>query len=150
MGLIEDVGRGPVGLDTAIFIYLIEEHPVYVPLLLPLFEEADAGNRELVTSALTLLEVLVVPYRRRNVTLAERYEVLLTRSRGVRMIELNRDQLRSAAQFRAATRARIPDALQLVAALSMGCRTFLTNDRRLPAAVGLKVIQLSAYASEQL
>ncbi len=27
MGLIADLGRGPVGLDTVVFIYFIEEHP---------------------------------------------------------------------------------------------------------------------------
>jgi plasmid stability protein len=60
-------------------------------------EELDEGKRELVTSALTLLEVLVVPYRVGNTPLAERYELLLTRSRGIRMTELSRDQLRAAA-----------------------------------------------------
>ena len=63
MGLINDLGRGPVGVDTAIFIYFIEEHPTFLPLIEPLFQEVDDGRRELVTSALTLLEVLVVPYR---------------------------------------------------------------------------------------
>jgi hypothetical protein len=29
--LIEDIGAGPVGLDTTIFIYLIEEHPRFFP-----------------------------------------------------------------------------------------------------------------------
>ena len=27
MGLMNDIGRGPVGVDTVIFIYFIEEHP---------------------------------------------------------------------------------------------------------------------------
>ena len=143
MGLIDELRPGPVGLDTAIFIYLIEDHPQYLPLLLPLFEAADAGRRELVTSALTLSEVLVVPYRRRNVAVAERYEMLLTRSRGVRLVELTRDQLRAAAQLRAASGAKTPDALQIVAATSAGCRTFVTSDRRLPEIPGLRVVQLS-------
>ena len=84
MGLIEDLGAGNVGVDTAIFIYFIEEHPQFLPVILPLFQEADQDKRELITSALTLLEVLVVPYRAGNRILAERYEALLARSRGVR------------------------------------------------------------------
>ena len=63
MGLMADLGGGPVGADTAIFIYFIEEHPRFLPLVEPLFREVSAGRKELVTSALTLLEVLVVPYR---------------------------------------------------------------------------------------
>jgi predicted nucleic acid-binding protein len=89
----------------------------------------------------------VVPYRAGNRQLADRYEALLTRSRGVRVADLTRDQLRAAAQLRAATGVKTPDALQLVAALAAGCTTFLTNGRRLPAIPGLRVLQLSSYVS---
>jgi len=145
MGLMADVGRGPVGVDTSIFIYFIEEHPHYLRLLQPFFEEVDEGRKELVTSALTLLEVLVVPYRSGDHRLAERYEALLTQSRGLRVTEISRDQLRAAAQLRAATGVKTPDALQLVAALSAGCTAFLTNDRALPTLRGLRILQLSSY-----
>jgi predicted nucleic acid-binding protein len=114
--LLDDVGRGAVAIDTAVFIYFIEEHPRYPPLIAPLFEEAARGKRELVTSAVTLLDLLVVPYRVGNLQLAQRYEVLLTRSGGVRVIDITRDQLRAAAQLRAATAMKTPDALQVAAA----------------------------------
>jgi predicted nucleic acid-binding protein len=65
---------------------------------------------------LTLLEVLVVPYRAGNAGLAVRYEELKT-----------------------------PDALQLAAALGAGCTTFVTNDRRIPAIRGMRVLQLGDY-----
>ena len=146
MGLTEDLGAGNVGVDTAIFIYFIEEHPQFLSAIIPLFQEADQGQRELVTSALTLLEMLVVPYRAGNRMLAERYEALLTRSRGVRLVDLSHDQLRAAAQLRAATGVKTPDALQLVAAIGGGCTAFLTNDRRLPSVPGLRVMELASYA----
>jgi hypothetical protein len=53
-----------------------------------LFDAAQAGKFEVVASALTLLEVLVVPYRAGNIEPAERYEAVLTRSRGIRMVDL--------------------------------------------------------------
>src|SRR5437016_4924752 len=46
-------------------------------------------------SALTLLEVLVIPYRSGDHLLAGRYEALLTRSRGVHVVEISRDHLRA-------------------------------------------------------
>jgi predicted nucleic acid-binding protein len=145
VGLIADLGPGPNALDTAIFIYFIEENPRFLPHIFPLFAEADEGQRDLVTSALTLLEVSVVPYRAGNTQLAKRYELLLTRSRGIRLTELSRDQLRAAARLRAATGVKTPDALHLVSALTAGCKTFLTNDRRLPKVPGLRILQLSSY-----
>jgi predicted nucleic acid-binding protein len=144
VALIDDLGPGPVGVDTAIFIYFIEENDRFLPLIAPVFGAADSGRIELIVSALTLLEVLVVPYRAGNVALAQRYEALLTRGRGIRMIDLSRHHLRLAAQLRAATGAATPDALQLAASLATGCSSFLTNDRRLPAVPGLKVIQLGS------
>ena len=145
MGLTTDLGVGRVALDTAIFIYFIEENPRFLPEIVRLFKEAHEGRRDLITSALTLLEVLVVPYRAGNRLLAERYEALLTRSRGIRLVELSHDQLRAAAQLRAATSVKTPDALQLVAAISTGCTTFLTNDRRLPPVPGLRILELASY-----
>jgi len=146
MALIDDIGEGPVGIDTAIFIYFIEEDARYISTIAPLFEAADAGGIEIVTSALTLLEVLVVPYRAGNTALAERYEAVLTRGRGIRMIDLSRDHLRRAAQIRASTGVATPDTLQLAAALTVRCAAFVTNDRLLPSSPDLKVLQLSSYS----
>ena len=142
-----DVGPGPLAIDTAIFIYFIEKNPRFLPLIDPLFREADDGARELVTSSLTLLEVLVVPLRVGNRSVADRYEALLTHSRGIRLVDLTRDQLRAAAQLRATTSVKTPDALQLAAAIGTGCRTMLTNDRRIPSIPGLRIRQLSAYVT---
>jgi predicted nucleic acid-binding protein len=107
----------------------------------------DEGRLPAVASSLTLLEVLVVPYRAGNIPLAERYEQVLTRSRGLRLVEIDRAQLRAAAQLRALhTNLRTPDAIQISAALSGGCSALLTNDRDLPAVPGLRILQLESFA----
>ena len=134
-----------MALDTAVFIYFIEEHPAHLATIAPLFTLADAGERDLVTSGLTLLEVLVVPHRKGKAALADRYEALLTRSRGLRLVEPDLKQLRVAAAIRAAHAVRTPDALQLAAALTTGCTAFVTNDRRLPDLPGLEILQLDDY-----
>jgi predicted nucleic acid-binding protein len=142
MGLTAALGSGPVAVDTAVFIYLIEEHPVHLVAARSLFLAADQGEVELVTSALTLLEVLVVPYRSGDQSLASRYEAILTNSRGVRLVEIDRVQLRAAAQLRAAYGPRTPDALQMAAALTTRCSALVTNDRRYPSVPGLPIVQL--------
>ncbi|HLC20922.1 MAG TPA: PIN domain-containing protein [Candidatus Methylomirabilis sp.] len=145
MGLIEDLGRGPIGLDTAVFIYFIEEDPHLLHIVEPLFAAIDRGILEGVTSSLTLLEVLVVPYRVGDFSLAERYEALLTRSRGLRLVDLDRALLRSAALLRATLRLKAPDAIQIAAALAARCPAFLTSDRKPPPVPGLKILQLRDY-----
>lgn len=135
-------GDGPLALDTSIFIYFMERHPTWLPLVRPLFASAANGRRELVTSSVTLLEVLVVPYRNGDLAIAERYEALLTRSRGLTMVETDRSALRAAAKLRAVYGLRTGDALQIAAALSTRCRAFVTNDLRLPEIRGLPTVQL--------
>jgi predicted nucleic acid-binding protein len=145
--LIDELGDADAAVDTAAFIYFIEEDPKYLPIVEPLFLEVDAGKRRVVTSALTLFEVLVVPYRAGDAALAQRYEALLTRSRGVRLVDVTREQLKAAAQLRAATGVKVPDALQMTAALTERCTTLVTNDRRLPRVPGLRVLQLKSLLS---
>jgi predicted nucleic acid-binding protein len=145
LGLIDDIGDGPVGLDTVIFVYFIEEHPRFLPLLEPVFVAIDTGALEGVTSDVTLLETLVGPYRVGDIPLAERYEAILTRSRGIRLVELRRSVIRAAAQLRAGLRIKTPDALQLAAALVSNCVVYLTNDRDLPLVPGIRILQLHDY-----
>jgi predicted nucleic acid-binding protein len=131
-----------VAIDTPIVIYFVERNERYADAIRPLFEEADRGDRRLVTSAITLLEVLVVPYRAGDATMARRYERFLGGSRGLTLVDLERPVLRAAAHLRATRGIRTPDAIQLAAGLSEQCTSFLTNDRRLASFPGLPVLQL--------
>jgi predicted nucleic acid-binding protein len=146
VGLIADLGRGPVGLDTAVFIYFMEEHPRFLPVVAPVFAAVASARLAAITSAVTLLETLVIPFRSGHTGLAARYEALLTRSRGIRFVDLDRALVRSAAHLRALFPVRTPDALQLAAALGGGCRVYLTNDRALPRIPGLEILQVKDYA----
>ena len=144
---MEAMWAGPIAVDTALFIYLIEEHPRFLAPVRALFAQADAGELAIVTSALTLLEVLVVPWRAGDHALASRYDALLTRSRGVRMVDLTRDQWRTAARLRAQYGTlRTPDAMQLTAAIGTRCTSFITDDRRMPTPDGVRVLQRSEWA----
>ncbi len=145
MGLLSDLGEGPVGLDTAVFIYFVEEHPLYLPLVEPVFQAIDRREIQGVTSALTVLETIVVPLRSGDEVLARRYEALLTQSRGLTLVHLDLGLLRAAAHLRAVTRLKTPDAIQLAAALSEGCMTFLANDHRYPQLPGVRILQVDDY-----
>lgn len=134
---------GPMAVDTCVFIYFIESDPTWLPVVRPLFAAAGVGEASLVTSSLTLLEVLVIPYRSGDLALAERYEALLSRGRGLSLVEMDRPILKAAAQLRARYRLKTPDSLQIAAALASRCTSFVTNDRKIPDIPGLRIVQLS-------
>ena len=87
------------------------------------------------TSALTLLETLVVPYRAGDTTLAERYEAPLSRGHGLRLVDLDRPLLLAAAHLRAALSVNTPGAIQL-AAPRRACASGLVRRVRASPACG--------------
>jgi len=131
-----------IALDTALFIYLIDEHPIFSSAVSPLFAAIASGRVLAVTSALTLLEVMVVPLRNGDALIADRYQRILTDSFGLLLAEIDQPVLLLAAKLRATSRLKTPDAIQLATALGAGCEFFVTNDRDLPDIAGLRIVQL--------
>lgn len=132
MGIMEDIGSGPVCLDTCLFIYFIEENKRYLKVIEPIFLALDEGHIHGVTSGISLLETLVIPLRVKDIKLADQYEKLFSESYGLTLVNLDVDILRRAAALRADFGIKTPDALQIAAALQTNCKAFITNDRRLP------------------
>ncbi|SPD76239.1 PilT protein domain protein [uncultured Desulfobacterium sp.] len=132
-----------VGLDTAPLIYFIEENSVYINSVRLFFEAMDRGDFTVVTSTVTLLEVLIHPLRSNNKKLATEYRDILLNSRLV-TLEISNAIAERAARLRAIHNIRTPDAIQIGAALNAGASYFFTNDVRLPEIPSIQIISLDA------
>lgn len=142
MEWIERLRGAVVGLDTAPLIYFIEEHPDYLPLVQPFFEAADQGSFQIVTSVLTLTEVLVHPLRAGNHNLADQYRSILLHARHIVTLPISDAVAERAAELRAQFGVRTPDAIQLAAAAHSGAAYFVTNDSRLPGLPNVEILVL--------
>ena len=71
--------------------------------------------------------------------------ILLSRSRGLKLVDLDRALLRAAARLRATYSIKTPDAIQLAAALSKACTSFVTHDRPLSQVRGITILQIGRY-----
>lgn len=136
-----------VGLDTAPLIYFIEENQTYLGMVRPFFEAMDRGEFAVVTSTVTLLEVLVHPFRKGDSGLAQQYRDILLDAEGITTLPLSQDIAEEAARLRAAHGIRTPDAIQMATAIRGGASGFLTNDARLPSLPGLAVLVLDELAA---
>lgn len=143
MEWVNDLQGKTVGLDTAPLIYFIEENPAYIEAVRLFFEAMDKGNFTVVTSTVTLLEVLVHPLRSNNKELAAEYRDILLNSR-LMTLEVSNAIAEQAAQLRATHNIRTPDAIQISAALEAGATHFFTNDIRLPEIPSIQIISLDA------
>ncbi|MBD0385048.1 MAG: PIN domain-containing protein [Nostoc sp. C3-bin3] len=131
-----------VGLDTAPLIYFIEENPNYLNITDAFFEAMFRGEFSVVTSVVTITEVLVYPLRQGNTALAQQYREILFNSQGLTAIEVFPDIAENAAQLRADYNLRTPDAIQMATAIRGGASFFLANDARLPSLPALTVLVL--------
>lgn len=136
-----------IGLDTNPFIYLFEHHPRYFPLIEELFSYLKSPGVQGVTSIITLIETCVQPQRDGRDDLVKIYEQTLLNSQQVHMYNIDAALARRAIQLRAQHGIRVPDALQVGAALEHGATLFITNDRRLKKVTELPALILDDYVS---
>ncbi len=114
--------------DTNLFIYLWEDS-LARGRMESLVAWQNAQEAEVVTSCLTLGELLVRPMQRRRDDLVAQYSAAFAQ---IQLIEFDRKAAFRFAQLRAAhPRLPAPDAVQLACAATAGIDFFVTNDRRL-------------------
>ena len=127
-----DALRGSVvAVDTAPLIYFIEENPRYLPHLRAFFDAVDKGHFRIVTSILTLTEVLIHPLRQGNSQLADEYRRILLQADNVETLPVSAPIAEEAARLRAKHNLRTPDSIQIATAINAGATSFLTNDAQL-------------------
>ena len=141
MGTLTLPGSGRVYLDANPVIYTVEKHPVYGPLLQPLWQAAQAKAIEVVSSDLVLMETLVGPLKSGDTALAQAYEQALSGT-DLRLLPITQAILREAARLRASTKLKTPDALHAATAMNAGCALFVTNDAGFRGLASLPLVIL--------
>lgn len=143
MGELGELLGSVVYLDTNIVVYAVEGYEVHARPIKSILQALTEESLVAVTSDLTLAEVLVKPKRENNQQLEEAYRQVLTPTKVWRNSPITREILESAAQLRAATSLKLPDAIHFATALAEGCDSFVTNHERFSNIPGIKVVLLS-------
>jgi predicted nucleic acid-binding protein len=117
-------------LDTNFFIYLIEATSPQSIRARYLSRAFAARRDEVLTSAMSVGEVLVAPLRNSDHALAQRYRQIF-RGKGISVLPFVEQAAEAFARIRIQSSIKPPDAIQLATAGTAGCDLFLTNDDRL-------------------
>lgn len=123
--------RQRIGLDTNVFIYFLEDHPRYGAWCASLFELIERGQNAAVTSTVTLLELLVQPYRDQKDELTNKIFALTSTYPKLEWVSVTMNLADRAAELRARYRLSTPDAIQLATAIGHKATRFYGNDRAL-------------------
>jgi predicted nucleic acid-binding protein len=127
-------------LDTAPVIYLVEKNPAYIDVVKDIFAAIDNGQLAAVTSPVTLAECLVHPLRLSLSSLQQSFVDVVVNGLNTTFVSLDQAVGQQAARLRADYNVRLPDALQLAAAMNNGCDAFLTNDALLNRVAGIQIL----------
>jgi predicted nucleic acid-binding protein len=115
--------------DTNIFIYFFEDHGKQGRNARGLRERMLARGDQLITSAMTVGEILVKPRQMRNLELCAEYERAITATALVIPFDLNAARRFSILRLQRSLGAA--DAIQLACAATVETDLFITNDSRL-------------------
>ena len=134
-----------IGLDTALFIYYIEDVAPFADLLDPVFSLLENHGLSAVTSTMTIAEILTKPFADKNFSLADEIKFTLHSFSSLSVASIDAKLAEAAALIRARYAIRLPDALQLAAAVQAEATLFLTNDKRVKKVEAVEVLVLSDF-----
>ena len=115
--------------DTNLFIYQWDTTSVFRPSVRALREKVLEAGVGLVTSAMTLGEVMAKPRKDGNEVLAQQYRTAVLQASTV--VSFDEETADLYAHIRAQTNVRRPDGIQLASAAKHGVELFITNDKDL-------------------
>jgi len=119
--------------DTNLFIYLFEDYGQLSKRASGLRERMILRGDQLLTSTLTLAEILVKPVEKGDEELARAYQEAL--SAAAVLLAFDREAAGQYARIRKDRTIRAPDAIQLACAAQARVDLFITNDSRLAGKV---------------
>ena len=129
-----------VFIDTAPFIYMLEDNERYSAKVRTLVNEYYERNTSLFTSPLTYTEYCVVPYRSGDLQKIADFEAFVSDA-DISLIPLTTQIAKYAAHIRSQyTGLKSMDALQLSSAIVSDCDVFLTNDKQLRQVEKIQVL----------
>jgi predicted nucleic acid-binding protein len=115
--------------DTNLFIYLFEDYGALSKATTELRKKMLTRGDQLMTSTLTLAEILVKPIERGDMTLSAKYENAVTTASIMLSFAIKAAKIY--ASLRSDRALRAPDAIQLACGAAAGVDLFVTNDHRL-------------------
>lgn len=136
--------NGHVYVDANVLIYSVERVQPYIQVLDQFWLDASARHLDVATSELSVLEVLVGPFKKGDVAFEADYRRALYSTRNLRLVSISESILDRAARLRAVVPGlKTPDAIHAATAFEENCGFLLTNDPGFRQVPTLNVTLLS-------
>ena len=134
-----------VGVDSACFIYKFEQRPLFEKPASIIFELLSRNKIKVVTSIITVAEVLTKPLEKKDLEVASLYETVFLQLPNFQILNLDYRLAKMASELRAKYKIRLPDAFQLACCLNAEAKVFVTNDKDLQKVKEIEVLILKDF-----
>lgn len=130
-------------LDASALIYVAEGSPERRDFVLAWIDRVEAEpDGVLITSRLSRIECRVKHLRSQNQPALHRIDTILAAG-NLRLADVSADVIEKAAEVRAQSRLKTPDAIHVATALLEEAATFVTGDKDFSASIpGLGVVKV--------
>ena len=129
-----------VGLDTNIFLFLLEENKHFIDQAEQILSAVRDGKLRGIFSSIGLIELLTGPKKRRRNDLAVRYREVINNFPHLSVGGINENIVELASNLRAHHSLRTPDAIHIATAIDFGAQSFITSDRRLKRVKEINIV----------
>lgn len=120
-----------VFIDTSPIIYYLENSSLYMDLIKKFFTKCIENNIQIVTSAITIEEYLVFPYKSGKMELVDNFKRFVEYM-NIEIVDIDSKIAEQGAKIRGRYKNfKAMDALQIATAIVSGCDMFFTNDKQL-------------------
>lgn len=134
-----------LALDSNIFIYHFEAHPLYILATKQVFKELINKSSYGITSIISLIEALSYPSPPNVLSkIEEKFKTLPNFT----LHEVSEEIGLEAARIRRTYDFRLPDSIQLATALLKKADVFITNDARLRKFKETEVVLLTNFTKK--
>ncbi len=133
------MGRQIIGIDTAIFAYVFNNHPMFGRKALEIIKSIENGERLGIFSGIGMVELLTGPKKAKRFNHVIAYKEKIKSYPNLILGNLNDHIIEIASDLRAKYGLRTPDAIHIATAIDAGAKEFYTNDRNLKKVKEIKV-----------
>lgn len=120
-----------VGIDTVVFIYLLEENQQYYRKAERVLQAIESGENSGVFSCIGMIELLTGPKKTGRYEIAARYREIISNFPNLTISGVNENIIELASNLRAQYNIAMPDCLHIASAIDFGAAKFITNDKTL-------------------
>ena len=137
-------GVNKIFIDTNILIYFLDENPLYFEKVRVFFEKCVLNNVQIWLSTISITEYLIWVYKDKK---SDMVFFNFIDELWIEVVDVNKNVAKLSAKIRSRNNEKLPDIINISAAINAWYEYFLTNDQNLKSIIDINIINIDEFLS---